>query len=320
MVRSQLKKGAPTPQYGNQFTFHPSGGQMFGYQPPTPKRSWGKGIALVLAAVAVIGAVGGYQWYTTHRPEAIVLVAAPAPQEKAFCLDASGSVDADGHLSKVAAKAFTSSIGQLNGWQNVVPTDKPVEAIPQLNLQVRVIRADSYSTRTAAAYAEQYSIPASGGISIAKPLSTDGTYKSWQAAYDQVTLDQQAARQAQEDATASIKQLLKARSDGSDITGCVAASLDAAPVGATTNILIVSDLQDNALTTSSGGPREFTGDYSTARLSIVQACPSGVAATCEKDATNFVARMANLGVPESSITIVRPEQLNRAIDTWLAEA
>lgn len=324
MARSPFTTGAPqgTPpeQFSHQFTFQPSGGPPLGFQPPTPKRRWGKPVALVVATIVGLGVAGGYQWYSNQRSDEKILVAAPSARENAFCLDASGSVDADGRLSQVAASAFASRVERMNAWQQVVPTDKPVPATAQLNLQVRVVRADSYSTRTASAYAEQYTIPATGGLATAKPLGTDASYKPWQAAYDQVTLDQQAARQAQSDATTSMKRLLRGRSDGSDITGCVAASLDASPAGATTNILIVSDLQDNALTTATGGPREFTGDYSTARLSIVQACPSGVAATCDKDAADFVSRMGNLGVPESSITIVRPEQLNRTIDAWLAQA
>jgi hypothetical protein len=309
----------------------PGNPPLAGFAPPPPRGGRGgggggrRGTLLGLGALAVVGVTAGalltgavdVPWNGEAGRQASYLVTPTGQVAKTACVDSSASVDKEGRLASMASTAIIAAVDGLPAWPETPHTWEPTPATPATTLSARVVRRNSYSTRDGGRYVATAEVGAVHGLSESKPgADTPDASAGW--ADDAVTVGKEAtaANTAMKRARSELEKVLSRHSNGSDVIGCVGAALEATRPGTTVDLLVVSDLQDRTLKNPDGSTRAFRGDFSGARVLVVQACPSGDQARCLKTGRAFTQRLAELGVTD--VQTFRPEELDSGVDAWLA--
>lgn len=239
-----------------------------------PRINGGATAAVVVAAAVVAGVV-----YTSHQhsakttaggpPESYIIQPAPARKAGA-CVDSSGSAGDGGSLARTTLRT-TNDV--LRSWTTGLKISTSGEVKPQrgLTLVVRVVEANSFGTRQADAHTAMATIPGVSGLTQAEPVSSEDSYvekiDQYDADHKRAASELSAARKARASAIADVGKLIPQVSSGSDVTGCVLALADI--LGANSDILVVSDLQDTKFTAAN--PDQLAGRMNGIRLWIAQA-------------------------------------------------
>lgn len=300
---------------------------------PEPTRRAGRGLlVLVLAVAAAIGLTLGIAkaWLDPDGPAEGATATAtaesvesevPDPVVGNACVDFSGSVV---QVDDLPSRAVESLATALSVW-SAVPAVKTTVAAPiqtPLSLTVRLVQDNSYTTGEGPGLVRGQ-VPAFPGLSGKPPRSDDADYATKSAAYlTRVEAARSAltAQGAELDRVRDGLQVLgKQRSHGSDVLGCVAAVAESS--GAVDqDILVVSDLADTRLTEPNGAARRFPGKYlRSARVTIIQACPSGSPQKCSTLLAQFRQGLQRMGLPASAVTVSRSETAADTVDGWLSD-
>jgi hypothetical protein len=289
---------------------------------PAYQRRRRRGLRLVATALAALAVASGTA-YTIHRDRGHQHVS-PKPQAVGTghgnlvpaltryqdeCLDKSGSVDRDGRLATRATDLLISRLPSIN------PT-KPTAPVDGIDLTVRVVRMNSYSTVTDTEYIVQAVIPSIPGLRDARP-STPADGANWDADDATVEAAQVNAKDAQTSISTKLKHLTALTSDGSDIDGCVAADLQTRGADTPVRLWIVSDLQQISPKGLGGKPQSYKGRFSKADVVISQACPDGSQAACDSRLAAFKTQLANLGISDDRITVLPSDSLDNAYAAWI---
>lgn len=294
--------------------------------PPPPRRGRSRrGLLLGSLGLAVLAgsALGGWWWLgrdwspsDESTASASFLVPASPTRPKGGCFDASRS---SGDHGATAAQALRTTRAVVSTWTTgtAVPENRRVPARLGLDLVLRVVQADSYTTAAASRYTVNVSIPPVAGLDAPAPVGAEDDYLERSTRYERehrrVVSQLRRARTAVQRGGDEVGRLVGQGSSGSDVTGCVLAL--AAILGPRADILVVSDLKDTRFTAPDGA--DLSGRLQGVRVWIAQACPSGIPATCEAQRATFVRHLRPLGLDPGSVTSVRPELAASAVHTWL---
>jgi hypothetical protein len=243
----------------------------------------------------------------------------PATAYRIACIDASESMEA-GPLPARTIRAIADKAGSWARPSEHVLTTKAADAVPGLDLKVRVVRANSFKTGLDADTAE-VKIPGARGIDGPGPRTDDLERASHLGLYtDQVKVveaDRALLLKEQSNAPGHVLPLERRNSDGSDITGCLSALVEMESGMGPVKALVVSDLKDTKLTDSDGSKRKFLSRLDNVDVTIVQTCPSGSPEDCARALENFLDRLTPLGLERKRVHVVRAEDVSEAVDQWL---
>jgi hypothetical protein len=219
-----------------------------------------------------------------------------------------------GQISKRALSSIRAEAATADPVTAQTAQDASVPSTGGMNMWLRVIQSNSYTTSLGDASTVSVQVPSTPGLRAGMPQATDSHYtsdaSSWQADYAQVSEARTVAANDLSSQLAKIDQLGRVASAGSDISGCVASLLQIDAHGAAPSVLVVSDLADTL-------PRPLDGRFGSGRLTIVQACPSGRPAICQNRLHAFIREMNKLGLESGHVQDYRPEAVASAVHNWL---
>ena len=305
----------------------------FGGPPRRRRRGGGAGRTALLAAAAVaipailvlghvitLGRPGSPQVAQSPLPTpaaATSAVTTPAPDlTLGACIDATGSIvssfapairdDLARAVAGLAPAAGTLPTNTLDGQGPVT------EPGPGVDLTVRQVDTNSFSSAPDPSYLRNVTVPAVPGLAEQRPDPGAQDYlsqlRNWTAGYDTVAAARQAARAAATSAAASIAGMPFDRLGNSAISACISGLLTTVPRRGTHSYLLASDLEENMAP-------QLAGTFAGAPLVIIQTCDSGNAAFCLQLRQSFTQEM--LGWDVGQITVVRPEDAMTAIALWI---
>lgn len=280
---------------------------------PTRLLLAGSCLAVVAVTAAVLPSQLHHHSAAPKTSAADLLVPAGPRPLKIACIDTSGSTRTNVYVGQQAIAAMAHGLDARASYPTGVLPTGPFTAIPGIDLVTRMVAANSYVPADGDASTVRVSIPSVEGVRIRAPQQPDNDYQRDHDGYVSATAtvtDQLGRATAAETAgRTAISRQASIRSDGSDISGCLAALSQlqhAGPVSA----LVVSDLEDTDV-------RDLDGSLHGVPITVVQSCGSGNPATCDAVKQAFIQRMVALGASAGSITFLRPEDVTAAVVNWV---
>lgn len=288
----------------------------------------GRGLVILLVAALVLGLAGTAAYVATRPAEtptvaaasAGPLVQAPVAPQRAACLDRSGSVDNNGRIGTRTARVLQQAVERRDLGADPVPRTSAVPPVAEQRLVVRVVRANSFTTDDGDLYSVDTTIPGVPGLAAGQPYD-DGSegfvtkLDAWDTAYADVTKARTAAGKKQEQAAEDLTALGRRHSNGSDVYGCLAAVLSLLDDDQPREVLLVSDLADRGPGVATI-PGSMKNSFQGAHLTVVLACPQGLATTCEQRLSDFTTAVVDLGM-DPDVNVLRAETVDTAVRDWL---
>jgi len=242
---------------------------------------------------------------TAASPVAVASIVSAPTYNEGFCIDPTASTVA----------TFSEGIKQelvnvLSGWEGGVQRPNPAGSpgVPGLNLEVRQVLTDSYSSGDPYV---QVSIPAVPAL-LPEPNVNSANFVAqdiaWQSAKQEVRSAEASARSAAQQAASAVGAMtLQSYPDVlSEIAGCVSALAETVP-DTNRSLILASDLEQNE-------PPQFAGQLSNTRVLIIQAC-DGEAASCSGWQTIWQSLLNSEGA--QNLGFIRPEQASAVLPNFM---
>jgi hypothetical protein len=248
-------------------------------------------------------------------PVAPELVADPGiTLVRGICLDASGSSPAS-FSERVRARL----VKRIKAWVPDTVDRERVQspALPGLAMVVRAVATNSPSTN------DEYSLIITIPSVPELPAPPDVQARNFQDLRHRYVEQQNVVRTRRAAARTKAEEGAKALAEfsliheRSGITACASVlAINVADLAKTVpkpqdrSFMIASDLQDNE-------PRQVDGDYEHAPITLLQTCPNGDLAHCDKLADRLSRRLRPRRA--GPITRIRAELIDRTVDAWLGQ-
>lgn len=211
-----------------------------------------------------------------------------------ICADASGSMPPD-----VLAGAVTTMSDAVAAWPGTPPADPEEGADGRLGLDLTARRITA-SSFTSTGLVLRAHIPPVPSVSP-RPAVSDPDFvelnRRWRDQRDAAASGLTTAQNAAAGASNSLRSA-SFESDGSRISGCVAALAQSLPAASRRAVFVISDLMET-------GADQIAGDLQGAPVMVVQPCEDPV--PCQERADRFGQALAAMGA--GPVTFIRPEAL-----------